>query len=589
MNLGPAEMMDFGLGEYITQKPSKRYPIYTRGNAGEVWPEVAYPLTITLTNFAGVEATARAAIKAGVITQKDILEGPSCFGGVFAGYMYLNLSFGRMIAVRTPGTTIEKSDATYYGSEQQAPQYVAHTDDKNVLASLRIIRTGWKMLNTNEIPSLEADRELVKGWQQRLPDILQSTDEEIVAALREIMQPAMDLFTKHLVITGQAGGAVQLLSTICEERLDDRSLALTLLGNLGDVDSAAPSYALWELGRKVAKDPKLTNLFDEGTKDLEDRLRNSYHASTFFKEFDKFLSEFGSRGPNEWETACETWGTDPYSVLVLIDRMRLADLDKAPSYRAEKLTKNREEALYLARTQLKGFRLWLFNKAFHASVTFSKARERSKTTIIDLIHVARLFSRELAERTAQQRTNGELIDLWFILETELDEFVKDPSAFEKRIAERKQVRNELSRRVPPFIFEGHLPDPSTWQIREEVNSKNFPALKVGDTLKGFGGCPGIAEGIARVVTDPSDPGSLGTGDILIAPLTDPSWTPLFVPAEAVVVNVGGQMSHAVIVSRELGMPCVVAVANATQVIRDGSRIRVDGSSGVVTILDFPSE
>ncbi|MAW92418.1 MAG: phosphoenolpyruvate-utilizing protein, partial [Acidimicrobiaceae bacterium] len=82
---------------------------------------------------------------------------------------------------------------------------------------------------------------------------------------------------------------------------------------------------------------------------------------------------------------------------------------------------------------------------------------------------------------------------------------------------------------------------------------------------------------------------LGTGDILIAPLTDPSWTPLFVPAEAVVVDVGGQMSHAVIVSRELGMPCVVAVTNATQVIRDGSRIRVDGSSGVITILDVPDK
>ena len=589
MNLGPAEMMDFGLGEYITQKPSKRYPIYTRGNAGEVWPEVAYPLTITLTNFAGVEATARAAIKAGVITSKDILEGPSCFGGVFAGYMYLNLSFGRMIAVRTPGTTIEKSDATYYGSEQQAPKYIAHKDDKNVLASLRIIRTGWKMLNTNEILSLDSDRELVREWQQRLPDILQSTDQEIVTALREIMQPAMDLFTNHLVITGQAGGAVQLLSTICEERLDDRSLALTLLGNLGDVDSAAPSFALWDLGRKVAKDIKLTNLFDEGTKDLEERLRNSYHASTFVEELDKFLLEFGSRGPNEWETACETWGTDPYSVLVLIDRMRLANSDKAPSYRAEKLAKNREEALYLVRTQLKGFRLWLFNKAFHASVTFSKARERSKTTIIDLIHVARLFSRELAERTAQQRDNSELIDLWFVLENELDEFVRNPSAFDERITERKQVRSELSRRVPPFIFEGDLPDPSSWQLREESNTKDLEGLSAGDTLEGFGGCPGVVEGRAKVVTDPSNPGSLGTGDILIAPLTDPSWTPLFVPAEAVVVDVGGQMSHAVIVSRELGMPCVVAVTNATHLIRDGSRIRVDGSSGVVTILDFPSE
>ena len=73
MDLGPAEMMDFGLGEYITQKPSKRYPIYTRGNAGEVWPEVAYPLTITLTNFAGVEATARAAVSYTHLTLPTIL------------------------------------------------------------------------------------------------------------------------------------------------------------------------------------------------------------------------------------------------------------------------------------------------------------------------------------------------------------------------------------------------------------------------------------------------------------------------------------------------------------------------------------
>ena len=589
MKLGSAVMVDFGLGEYITQYPSKRYPIYTRGNAGEVWPEVAYPLTITLTRIVGEQASARAAINAGVISRKDIVEGPSCFGGVFAGYMYLNLSFGRMIAIRTPGTTIEKSDATYYGSEQQAPEYTPHKDDKNTLASLKIIRYGWKMLNTSEIPSLASDRDLVTQWQQRLPALIQSSNQELVAALREIMEPAMHLFTSHLDITGQAGGAVQLLSTICEERLGDRSLALTLLGSLGDVDSAAPSFALWELGRKVAQDPKLTDLFDKGTIGLEERLRNSYHASTFVEAFDIFLKEFGSRGPNEWETACETWGTDPISVLILIDRMRHADPTKSPKRRAEVLARNREQALASARSQLKGLGLWVFNKALHASSLFSKARERSKTTIIDLIHVARLISRELARRTSQHRENGELIDLWFLLETELDEYIINPSAFDERIADRKQVRNELSRRIPPFIFEGNLPDPSEWPLRQEVDMGELKYLTSGDSLKGFGGCPGIAEGVARVISDPSEPGSLGTGDILVAPLTDPSWTPLFVPAEGVVVDVGGQMSHAVIVSRELGMPCVVAVAGATQKIKDGSRIRINGSSGEVTVLEVPEK
>jgi len=112
-------------------------------------------------------------------------------------------------------------------------------------------------------------------------------------------------------------------------------------------------------------------------------------------------------------------------------------------------------------------------------------------------------------------------------------------------------------------------------------------VEAGDTLKGLAGCPGLAEGIARVVLDPAAPGDLGPGDVLVAPLTDPAWTPLFVPAEAVVVDVGGQMSHAVIVSRELGLPCVVAATDATTRIPDGARIRVDGSAGTVTIVEMP--
>ena len=582
-----AQIVDLGLGEYITQVPSTRYPVYTRGNAGEVWPEVAYPLTITLTRKAGEIASAQAAINAGVITPKDIKDGPTCFGGVFAGYMYLNLSFGRMIAIRTPGTTIEKSDATYYGSEHEAPEYIPNKQDKSLIASLRILRYGWKMLHTSDLPVLEKDRNLVSHWQSQLPEILASSDEVLVAAMREIMEPANLLFTHHLDITGQAGGAVQLLSTICEERLDDRSIALTLLGGLGDVDSAEPSFVLWELGRMVAQNNELSSLFNGGLPDLESRLRHSDAAKEFMDKFDHFLKIFGSRGPNEWETACETWGTNPPSVLTLIDRMRLTDAQNSPKVRALELSKKREIATRDARKELKGFGSWLFEKALHSSILFSQARERSKTTIVDLIHVARLITRELANRTAEQRKNAELIDLWFILESELDEFIDNPSAFDAKISERKRVRGELSTRIPPFIFEGKIPDPSTWPLRSAVKANNNRHAKEGQILKGFGGCPGVAEGIAKIITDPSDPQDLGPGDILIAPLTDPSWTPLFVPAEAVVVNVGGQMSHAVIVSRELGMPCVVAIKDATDIIKDGTRIRVDGATGEVTILETP--
>jgi pyruvate,water dikinase len=86
-----------------------------------------------------------------------------------------------------------------------------------------------------------------------------------------------------------------------------------------------------------------------------------------------------------------------------------------------------------------------------------------------------------------------------------------------------------------------------------------------------------------VVLDPADPGALEPGDILIAPMTDPAWTPLFVPAAAVVVDVGAQLSHAVIVSRELGIPCVVSVTGGTLRIPDGAMVTVDGTAGTVTV------
>ena len=87
--------------------------------------------------------------------------------------------------------------------------------------------------------------------------------------------------------------------------------------------------------------------------------------------------------------------------------------------------------------------------------------------------------------------------------------------------------------------------------------------------------------------DAGDPAGLEPGDVLVAPQTDPSWVPLFVPASAVVVNVGAMGSHAMIVSRELGIPCVVSVADATDIIPDGAIVTVDGTTGTVTIDSLP--
>ena len=131
----------------------------------------------------------------------------------------------------------------------------------------------------------------------------------------------------------------------------------------------------------------------------------------------------------------------------------------------------------------------------------------------------------------------------------------DPHSLTEIVRSRRAEYRHLQEVEPPFVFVGHTSGPDTWPRRDAVSVER---VSEGDTVIGFPGCPGVAEGIARVVLDSNDPSALEPGDVLIAPITDPSWTPLFVPAAAVVVDVGAALSHAIIVSRELGIPCVVS-------------------------------
>jgi pyruvate,water dikinase len=185
----------------------------------------------------------------------------------------------------------------------------------------------------------------------------------------------------------------------------------------------------------------------------------------------------------------------------------------------------------------------------------------------------------LAARTGY--TNSQVC---MLLDDELDAFAAQPDDFRARLAQRERQYLELFELDPPFIVNGTVKPLTSWARRGETTVE---PVVVGETLVGMSGAPGTYTGRARVVRDPADPFALEPGDVLIAPITDPAWTPLFVPAGAVVVNVGALVSHAVIVSRELGIPCVVSVKDATERIPDGAVISVDGTTGVVTVISLP--
>ncbi len=168
---------------------------------------------------------------------------------------------------------------------------------------------------------------------------------------------------------------------------------------------------------------------------------------------------------------------------------------------------------------------------------------------------------------------------------------RGPSHWPPLVAQRKRIMDAMRKFTPPPAL-GVVPETITepmtimlWGITtERVREWAAEDRDTGRTLAGFAGSPGIAEGTARVVLEVQRLGDLQQGEILVAPVTSPSWTPAFGKIAAAVSDIGGIMSHAAIVSREYGLPAVVGTGNATSRIKTGDRVRVDGTAGTVTIV-----
>jgi pyruvate,water dikinase len=177
-------------------------------------------------------------------------------------------------------------------------------------------------------------------------------------------------------------------------------------------------------------------------------------------------------------------------------------------------------------------------------------------------------------------------DILLPLDTELDDFLADPGSWRDTIAERRAMLAVLITKVPPFIVDGSYPSIDAFVSGESTGE--VPLAGVGETLSGFGVSPGVHTGLVKVVQSIEDDVDIEPGDVLVALTTDSSWGALFLSAGAVIGQTGAAVSHAAIVSRELGIPAVVSVASAMDKLRTGMTVKVDGSTGVVTVLAVPA-
>jgi len=296
----------------------------------------------------------------------------------------------------------------------------------------------------------------------------------------------------------------------------------------------------------------------------------------------RFMDKYGTHGVGEIDLGQPRWNEDPTPVMHTLKSYLQIDPNLAPDVifaQGEKAAQGAIEKLAAeARKQPGG---WLKEKVVRALArrirVLMGARESPKFYAIRTMGVARRAFLEAGDEFVKVGTINRPDDLFFLFLPELEAFSRgEDRDWKALIAERRSIyARELRRRQVPRVL---VSDGRAFYEGLGVDTDN------GNVITGSPVSPGVAEGIVHVVLDPRQV-QLAPGEILVCPGTDPAWTPLFMAAGGLITEVGGMMTHGSVVAREYGIPAVVGVYQATQRLKDGQRIRLDGTLGKIVLLE----
>ena len=568
----------------VDWKRDDKLPYYTRANAGEVLADPASPLGWSLTFEEGLlPGWFRGFVDFGIYAP-DEMSGPKYpVVGIFGGYFYLNLSHMRLLGLRL-GADLAKFDADLLGSHPDTPPYIAKEGDIRPDLTAKAMATIGEILGATSFPEIEDDRRRTGRFRAERPDLTQLSDTELVTRARSFIPELDNAFCRHDYSSLGSTLGPTMLGGLCET-VGRPELQLELISGLGEVQSAAPSTGLWNLSRDANASAEITALFDQGSEAVLAAVTNPTTDAqrAFAAAFDAFIFEYGFRGPNEWDIHSLSWECDPLQPIKLVNGIRRASDADSPDARHESLAARRAAAADTVRALLAGNdeALATFEMALASAQRTVPLREMTKATSCATINEVRMAVRELGRRGVGAGLFASPEDVMMLMNDELDDYVADPAAFRELIATRLGEYEQLFELEPPFIIAADPPPLSQWKRRAATR---ITPLADGGVLAGIGGGAGRYTGKVCVLRDPSDLGKLEPGDVLVAPFTDAAWTPLFLIAGAVVVDVGALNSHAVVVSRELGIPSVLSVTTGTTSLVDGMEVTVDGSAGTVTVV-----
>lgn len=516
--------------------------LWTRVNIAEACPGVPTPLTWSWFGYGSDVGVSRGWVRMGVLPawrgERRARPGDRMVA-IHAGHPVLNLGILREIGGCIPGSSAEKVERQFFASEvaiEPGPTLWRRYPSVLVRLVPSVLRARRELLA--QVPTTLA------WWSASVAELAAPGCEP--ARARELLAEAFDrylpLTTLQTINSLSVSGLYDLLVKLCARRgLGDQAGALSTSDDL--TPEAVTVRDLWLLSR----------------------------GSIALGEF---LGRHGYHAPVQGELAVPSWRMDPAPVLKLAESYRRRPDHDDPTVAHQRLRAAREDT---ERRFLAGFArparpaVRVLLRAVRALVPM---REVARLQFMQCADVARSAAAVLGAHLVAE---GRLDAVDDVFQLTGDELIGDLPVKPGVTALRRERRAAYLGVELPMRFRGY---PSLTPVAEADSAEKDRRL-----FTGMSGSRGVYEGRARVITEPDDADELLDGEILVCETTNPSWASYFLVAGAVVVDIGGPLSHGPIVAREMGIPCVINTRDARQVIATGDLLRVDGTEGVVEILE----
>ncbi|MCE9584448.1 MAG: pyruvate, phosphate dikinase [Planctomycetes bacterium] len=383
-------------------------------------------------------------------------------------------------------------------------------------------------------------------------------------------------FGEPFMFTASALAWQSELEKLLEKLIPGRGIAVAcaLVADTGNVVSAQQGTRLFDVADAARADEAALAWLKHEPFDMAG-LQSLPELSPFRRELRRFLADFGHRAVYEAEVATPRWNEDPSWLLEQV-RSILDGHGRRPdeTARARREAAEREvrEFTFFRRPQVN----WLVKRAGEGAAL----RERAKSALIAQIEPLRRTLLEVGRRLVAAKVLAAPGDIFYLSWPDGEAWLRgewDGRGAAALVADRKAQMAKWEKERPADAIAADGVAVAAPRVAPH------PASVDGRTLKGMAVSSGLASGVARVIRHPAEGARLKQGEVLVAPSTDPGWTPLFLRASAVVMEVGGMLSHGAIVAREYGLPAVVNVPGLLDRVKDGQTLDVDGDRGVVTL------